>query len=99
MSQFNGLDHPFKVGEQQLSIDNDEFQLDVKTDMPYVILYTFNQPKNWKSDANIYKAHSGLTIEAQYLPNDINLYGDQASSILKANEMFYSQTSYQIHEK
>ena len=99
VAQFNGLDHPFKVGEQQLSIDNDEFQLDVKTDMPYVVLYTFNQPKNWKSDANIYKAHSGLTIEAQYLPNDINLYGDQAYSILKANEMFYSQTSYQIHEK
>ena len=48
MSQFNGLDHPFKVGEQQLSIDNDEFQLDVKTDMPYVILYTFNQPKTGK---------------------------------------------------
>ena len=27
---FNGLDHPFKVGGHQLSIDNGEFQLDVK---------------------------------------------------------------------
>ncbi|MCT1926607.1 galactose mutarotase [Staphylococcus pasteuri] len=96
---FNGLDHPFKVGGHQLSIDNGEFQLDVKTDMPNYVLYTFNQPKDWNSDSNIYKAHSGLAIESQFLPNDINMYGEDASSILKANDTFYSQTSYEINEK
>ena len=33
------------------------------------------------------------------LPNDINLYGNKANSILKANEHFYSKTTYHISEK
>ena len=48
---------------------------------------------------NIYKPHSGISLETQFLPNDINLYGNKVNSILKANEHFYSKTTYHISEK
>jgi aldose 1-epimerase len=50
--------------------------------MPNVVIYTFNDTKDWDSDFNIYKAHSGISLETQFLPNDINLYGNKANSIL-----------------
>ena len=56
--------------------------------MPNVVIYTFNDTKDWDSDFNIYKPHSGISLETQFLPNDINLYGNKANSILKANEHF-----------
>ena len=95
----NGLDHPFDVGNQQFFIENDEFQLDVTSSMPNVVIYTFNDTKDWDSDFNIYKPHSGISLETQFLPNDINLYGNKVNSILKANEHFYSKTTYHISEK
>ena len=66
--------------------------------MPKVVIYTFNDTKDWDSDFNIYKAHSGISLETQFLPNDINLYGNKANSILKPNEHFYSKTTYHISE-
>ncbi|UDI77641.1 galactose mutarotase [Staphylococcus taiwanensis] len=96
---FNGLDHPFEIGNHQLSIENDEFILDVNTMMPNIVIYTFNDTTEWQSDFNIYKAHSGVTLETQFLPNDINIFNQKADSILKANEAFYSKTSYHIAEK
>ncbi|HCW7777719.1 TPA: galactose mutarotase, partial [Staphylococcus aureus] len=39
------------------------------------------------------------TLETQFLPNDINLYGEKAPSILKAGEVFNSKTSFRIEEK
>ncbi|PNZ68406.1 galactose mutarotase [Staphylococcus croceilyticus] len=95
----NGLDHPFEIGNQQLLIENNEFALDVETTMPNVVVFTFNHTSDWKSDFNIYKAHSGVALETQFLPNDINIDRAQAKSILKANEKFYSKTIYHIAEK
>ena len=39
------------------------------------------------------------SIETQYMPNDINMYGAKAQSILEADTLFTSKTSFQIHEK
>ena len=99
MQRYKGLDHPFEVGERQLLIDNNEFELKVETDMPHMVIYTFNEPQNWDSDFNIYKSHSGFTVETQNLPNDINMYGEKAQSILEAHTPYLSKTSYQINEK
>ncbi|MEJ7173950.1 aldose epimerase family protein [Staphylococcus caprae] len=99
MQRYKGLDHPFEVGGRQLLIDNNEFELKVETDMPHMVIYTFNEPQNWDSDFNIYKSHSGFTVETQNLPNDINMYGEKAQSILEAHTPYLSKTSYQINEK
>ncbi|WP_436854624.1 aldose epimerase family protein [Staphylococcus caeli] len=99
MTQFGGIDHPFDIGGQEMKVENKHFVLKVNTDMPNIVIYTFNDTTGWQSDFNIYKAHSGFTLETQYLPNDINLFGDKAPSILEANEPFYSKTSYKISEK
>ncbi|MCI2947880.1 galactose mutarotase [Staphylococcus caledonicus] len=96
---FNGLDHPFDIGNQELTMENNEFALHLETTMPNVVIFTFNDTTEWQSDFNIYKAHSGVTLETQCLPNDINIYNNEAQSILKADEEFYSKTIYQISEK
>ncbi len=59
------------------------FMLEVDNNVPHVVFFTFNQPDEWDSPFNIYKPHSGFTLETQFLPNDINLYGEKAPSILK----------------
>ena len=55
--------------------------------MPNVVIYTFNDTKDWDSDLifiNQIQVYPRNTI----LPNDINLYGNKANSILKANDIF-----------
>lgn len=99
MQRFGGIDHPFDIGGNEMTVENKHFILKVNTDMPNIVIYTFNDTTGWNSDFNIYKAHSGFTLETQCIPNDINLLGDQAPSILEANEPFYSKTSYKISEK
>lgn len=99
MQRYKGLDHPFEVGDHQLAIDNKEFELPIETDMPNMVIFTFNEPQNWDSDFNIYKSHSGFTVETQHIPNDINMYGEKAHSILNPHTPYFSKTSYQINEK
>ena len=99
MERYQGLDHPFELSEQTLSVENGEFKLQIDTDMPYVVIYTMNHPETWESQLNIYKPHSGFTLETQFLPNDINYFGQQAPSILRAGQQFSSTTSYQISEQ
>ena len=67
--------------------------------MPNVVIYTFNDTKDWDSDFNIYKTTFRYIPRNTILPNDINLYGNKVNSILKANEHFYSKTTYHISEK
>ena len=67
MQRYKGLDHPFEVGDHQLAIDNKEFELLIETDMPNMVIFTFNEPQNWDSDFNIYKSHSGFTVETQHI--------------------------------
>lgn len=67
--------------------------------MTNIVIFTFNDTSEWKSDFNIYKPHSGVALETQYLPNDINNEGNKAKSILKANVPFYAKTIYHISEK
>ena len=47
-------------------VENHEFMLEVDTDMPHVVFFTFNQPDEWDSPFNIYKPHSGFTLETQF---------------------------------
>lgn len=94
-----GLDHPFDIGHHRLIVENNEFALDVETTMTNIVIFTFNDTSEWKSDFNIYKPHSGVALETQYLPNDINNEGNKAKSILKANVPFYAKTIYHISEK
>jgi len=99
MQQYGGIDHPFEIGKQGMKVENKHFQLILETDMPNVVIFTFNDTSEWDSDFNIYKAHSGFTLETQTIPNDTNLFGENAPSILEANQPFYSKTSYKISEK
>ena len=96
VAKVGGLDHPFEVQDGTLTVSNHDYALRVTTDMPQMVLYTFNTPSVWEHQMNIYKPHSGITFETQSLPNDINVFGDKAASILKANTPFYSKTSYQL---
>lgn len=98
IERYHGLDHPFTIGDE-LTVENSQFLLKMKTDMPHVVIFTFNETSNWESDMNIYKPHSGFTLEAQCLPNDINLLGEEAPSILRKGDTFFSKTTYQIIEK
>ncbi|KRG08175.1 aldose epimerase family protein [Staphylococcus sp. NAM3COL9] len=99
MERFGGIDHPFDIGGNEMTVENKRFLLTVNTDMPNVVIFTFNDTTSWQSDFNIYKAHSGFTLETQCIPNDINLMGEKAASILEANQPYYSKTSYKIFEK
>ncbi|MCU5745238.1 galactose mutarotase [Staphylococcus sp. SQ8-PEA] len=99
IQQFNGLDHPFILDKGKMTVENKNFSLTVTSDMPNVVIYTLNDSKVWKHDFNIYKPHSGFTLETQFLPNDINMYGNKAKSILEAEKPFYSKTTYQILKK
>ncbi|MDK9865985.1 aldose epimerase family protein [Staphylococcus sp. IPLA37010] len=99
MERFGGIDHPFDIGGNEMTVENKRFLLTVNTDMPNVVIFTFNDTTSWQSDFNIYKAHSGFTLETQCIPNDINLMGEKAPSILEANQLYYSKTSYKIFEK
>ncbi|MCS4486071.1 aldose epimerase family protein [Staphylococcus americanisciuri] len=99
IAKVGGLDHPFEVAEGKLIVSNRDYELHVTTDMPQMVLYTFNTPGDWEHQMNIYKPHSGITIETQSLPNDINIFGDKAASILRANTPFYSKTTYQLKVK
>ena len=98
IEKYQGLDHPFTIGDE-LIVENKQFLLKMETDMPNVVVFTFNEINNWDSDMNIYKPHSGFTLEAQSLPNDINLLGEEAPSILRKGDAFFSKTTYQIIEK
>lgn len=99
VAKVGGLDHPFEVHQGELVVANQDCELHVKTDMPQMVLYTFNDPTTWDSSMNIYKSHSGITIETQSLPNDINIFGEEAVSLLRAHTPFYSKTSYQLVAK
>ena len=98
IERFGGIDHPFDIGGNEMTVENKRFLLTVNTDMPNVVIFTFNDTTSWQSDFNIYKAHSGFTLETQCIPNDINLM-KKAPSILEANQPYYSKTSYKIFEK
>src|SRR5699024_7091601 len=98
MERFGGVDHPFDIGGNEMTVENKRFKLTVNTDMPNVVIFTFNNTSGWQSDFNVYKAHSGFTLETQCIPNDINLLGDKAPSIMEANQPYYSKTSYKIYE-
>ena len=82
-----------------MTVENNNFSLEVETDMPNIVIYTLNDSKDWHSSFNIYKPHSGFTLETQCLPNDINIFGEEAKSILEAEQPFYSKTSYRITKK
>ncbi len=99
MTRFGGLDHPFTVGEHKMYVENHEFMFRGRYRYASCCVLYFNQPDEWDSPFNIYKPHSGFTLETQFLPNDINLYGEKAPSILKAGEVFNSKTSFRIEEK
>ncbi|MCD8900126.1 galactose mutarotase [Staphylococcus gallinarum] len=99
MSRYGGIDHPFDIGNNEMTVENKHFLLKVQTDMPNVVIFTFNNTTSWESDFNIYKAHSGFTLETQCIPNDINLLGEEAPSIIEAGQPYYSKTSYKIFEK
>lgn len=91
-----GLDHPFEVKAGKMTISNRDLVLHVETDAPQIVMYTLNDSEGWKSHMNIYKPHSGITVETQSMPNDINIFGASAYSVLTARTPFYSKTSYRV---
>lgn len=94
-----GLDHPFEVKAGKMTISNRDLALHVETDAPQIVMYTLNDSEGWKSHMNIYKPHSGITVETQSMPNDINIFGASAYSVLAAHTPFYSKTSYRVELK
>ena len=79
-------------------VENHEFMLEVDTDMPHVVFFTFNQPDEWDSPFNIYKPHSGFTLETQFYQM-ILIYMVKSTVNFKSGEVFNSKTSFRIEEK
>lgn len=96
----DGYDHPFKLGASSqiyLSHRNSGLGLTMKTDMPYVILYTGNSLEESRIMLKGKKCakHLGLCLEAQHMPNAIN-FQDFAQPRILAGQSWSSSTTYQV---
>lgn len=95
----NGLDHPFvfdKRTEQMVKLSTADRELVVTTDRPSVVIYTHQTvPDAFEIRGKRIEPYDGIAIETQVLPNAINETGF-GDIVLKANEEFYSETSYQV---
>lgn len=87
-----GYDHCFILNKgQKIAAELSELEtgrlIQIHTDQPGVQLYTGNHL------SGVFSKNQGLCLEAQHFPNspNINLF---PSTIIKANEDYYSKTSY-----
>nr|WP_263314236.1 hypothetical protein [Mammaliicoccus sp. Marseille-Q6498] len=97
VEKYNGLDHPAKLNEKTFKVSNEDLEVSMETDQEFVVVFTLNDV-DWNDKEHSITEHSGFTLEAQSIPDDIHLYGDNAPSILKKGEQFESVTSYQINQ-
>ena len=98
IKQFNGIDHPVKLGDESFTVSNDELEIEMKTDQDHVVIFTLNDV-DWNDHDHTIQEHGGFTLETQSIPDDIHLLGDSAPSILRNGKTFSSETSYQIKTK
>lgn len=94
-----GLDHAFLLKNDEgydVSLVNKRNSIKVymKTDRPAVVIYTHNKIN--KGIFSPYRKHEGIAIEAQALPNSINISNRMQDVILKAGNEFKSKTTYRI---
>lgn len=97
-----GLDHAFifnnNAEKPDVFLENNlnDIKVKMKTDRPSVILYTHNKVQREKIGS--YLKHQGITMEAQSLPNSINLESYKDKVILKKDKVFKSVTTYTFYE-
>ncbi|GGI39601.1 hypothetical protein [Mammaliicoccus stepanovicii] len=98
ISKFNGIDHPILMENEKFTISNEDLEVTLETDRPFVVVFSLNEVE-WNDTNQNIKTHGGFTLEAQSIPDDIHLYGDKAPSILRKGEPFKSVTSYTISNR
>lgn len=97
----NGLDHPFVLNQKEdvkVVLFDPESGREVKvfTDMNSVVVFTHNgEIDDYLIEGEPAKQYAGLTLETQMLPDAINQPGF-GNIILRPNETFHSQTTYQF---
>lgn len=100
--QVNGLDHPFLPRNSQLSICEPRSKriLHLKTEPnEVVVIFTSNGMEFIDSFGQEFTPYCGFTLEAQYLPNEINTH-PAPHSLIKANQIFHKKTHYHVkHNK
>lgn len=99
----NGLDHAFIFTDNNSSsnvclenIDN-TIKVKMKTDRPAVVIFTHN--KTHENLPLMKKKHVGITLEAQSLPNSINIDSYRNKVILRKDEKFESITTYTFYHE
>lgn len=97
----NGLDHPFVLSQKEdvkvvLFDPVSGREVKVLTDMNSVVVFTHNaEVDDFLIEGEPAKEHAGITLETQTLPDAINQPGF-GNIILRPNETFHSQTTYQF---
>lgn len=94
----NGYDHPWLFNDAeanipQIVLSQEELNrsIEVYTDRPAVVIYSHNQDNHESG----YGFQTGIAIETQVLPDAIN-HSDWGNTVLKAEELFESQTAYKL---
>lgn len=95
-----GYDHPFRLAGSEpiyLAHRASRLAINIRTDMPYVILYTGNYLEEGKDLLNGKKCakHLGLCLETQHIPNAVNMPNFTQPRLL-AGQQWTSSTTYQV---
>jgi aldose 1-epimerase len=93
-----GIDHAFVLSHSESSADvclenvENPIKVKMKTDRPAVVIFTHNKELENKK-------HHGITMEAQSLPDSINIEAYKDKVILRKNEKFVSTTTYTFYNE
>src|SRR5699024_10242722 len=93
IKKYNGIDHTIKINDDTFTVTNGEMEVSMTTDNDVVVLCTLNEV-DWNDSKNSIVKKGGFILEAQSNPDDIHLYSEKASSILKKGKTYKSETSY-----
>lgn len=106
LALFHGFDHNYvyQIGEEtsvvpMATIAVDDLELIISSDAPCAQFYT----GNWLAGevgkyATIYRPHSGICVEPQHIPNDINFSNWKKSYMIKGS--LYERTIvFSVHAK
>ncbi len=101
----NGYDHCFVLKQgagnyakyAEVTSPATGIKMSCYTDMPAVQLYTGNG-LNQKGKYSFYKAHAGLCLETEAIPNNVNVpeYAEKGSSVLEAGEEYDFIAAYEF---
>lgn len=99
-----GFDHPFVFSEikDQVSLYCEEtgLELIVSTTLPQAQIYSANYLDGRIGKNGVpMEEKSGICIETQMMPNDINLYPNNPKTLLRKGKRYEAMTSYQLRTR